>query len=322
MDYLGGIISEIKQSSGIYCFENKINGNMYIGQSKILKRRLRQHVQSSFNQDKKDYDYPLHRAIRKYGLENFNIFILEYCSEEELNQKEIYYMEQYSNKIKYNIVPGGGFCPGKDPEISKKIQEKRKITMIKRYGTDNPLQVPEIKEKWYNTMTERYWSKNPNFEPHKRKLTVQEKYGTEFATQSEQVKAKIRETNLRKYGVPVATQSPEIQEKIRKTILERYGVEHISQVEEVKEKKKQTSLKSGRFNCYRNIQTGFVFSAGEASDWLDRKDFAKHISRALQQQQKRFGIIPQDLRIDRKLWGKKAYWEKVSYEEYLARPNQ
>ena len=40
--------------------------------------------------------YPLNQAIRKYGLKNFILTILEECSEEQLNERELYFY----NKIK------------------------------------------------------------------------------------------------------------------------------------------------------------------------------------------------------------------------------
>jgi hypothetical protein len=52
----------------------------------------------------------LYRSIRKYGIENFIFEILEECNEEELNDKEIYWIKYYdaTNKEKgYNIKLGG-----------------------------------------------------------------------------------------------------------------------------------------------------------------------------------------------------------------------
>lgn len=46
----------------------------------------------------------------------------------------------------------------------------------------------------------------------------------------EDVKQKIKETNLKKYGVEYAAQSSEVKRKQRQTMLERHGVEHNSQM--------------------------------------------------------------------------------------------
>lgn len=53
----------------------------------------------------------------------------------------------------------------------------------------------------------------------------------------EEIKEKIRKTNLEKYGVEYIGQSKEAREKMKQTMMERYGVEHNSQ------------LKSHKHNC-------------------------------------------------------------------------
>lgn len=96
---------------GIYAIVNKVNGKMYIGQSVNITSRWKNHRKTSRNDNDKGYHYPLYRAIRKYGLENFDFIILEVCSEEELDNKEIYWIDFYDtvNKDKgYNLLGGGG----------------------------------------------------------------------------------------------------------------------------------------------------------------------------------------------------------------------
>lgn len=58
-------------NGNIYKFENKLNGKIYIGQSRCIKRRYESHVEC------KNPIYELDRAIKKYGIENFNYDILE-----------------------------------------------------------------------------------------------------------------------------------------------------------------------------------------------------------------------------------------------------
>ena len=61
----------------IYMYTNKINGKRYIGQTIDFNKRHKKHISSSYNEKKEyDYNYPFHRAIRKYGIENFKIKIL------------------------------------------------------------------------------------------------------------------------------------------------------------------------------------------------------------------------------------------------------
>lgn len=89
-------------SCGIYKIENLLNGKSYIGQSIEIEHRFAKHKCA------KD-DFYIHRAIRKYGVENFSFKILEECNLEELNEKEKYWIKYYNSLTPngYNMIPGG-----------------------------------------------------------------------------------------------------------------------------------------------------------------------------------------------------------------------
>ena len=93
---------------GIYKITKKENGKSYIGQSNDIERRIKE------NQYKTDLAIEL--AIRKYGVDAFNYEVLEQCSLEELDAKEIYWI-QYYNTFKgfgYNCNKGGGDSRGEN----------------------------------------------------------------------------------------------------------------------------------------------------------------------------------------------------------------
>ena len=94
---------------GIYKITNKINGKSYIGQSVNIQKRFNAHKSTAFNPNSKIYDSPLYKAIRKYGIENFEFKILEECDETELDDKEIFYISKYqtNSKMGYNQDSGG-----------------------------------------------------------------------------------------------------------------------------------------------------------------------------------------------------------------------
>ena len=64
---------------GIYKITNKINGKCYIGQSINIKQRWKGHRKDAFWLNGPDYQYPLYKAIRKYGIENFSFEVIEEC---------------------------------------------------------------------------------------------------------------------------------------------------------------------------------------------------------------------------------------------------
>ena len=124
-------------SMGIYKITNRINGKIYIGQSIHIEKRFRQHQTESYYQGK-HYNKILYQAIRKYGLENFTFEILEECSQDMLNEKEIYWIKYYdSYNNGYNATLGGenNFFSINIPseEIYKMWNEGKTVKEIKEF---------------------------------------------------------------------------------------------------------------------------------------------------------------------------------------------
>ena len=97
----------------IYCYINNINGKLYVGQTNNIDRRIREHKSNSFNQKSINYNNIIHKAIRKYGYENFTVVILEVLENktyEEVNEREKYWIKEKKSLISqngYNIIEGG-----------------------------------------------------------------------------------------------------------------------------------------------------------------------------------------------------------------------
>lgn len=98
---------------GIYKIENLVNHKFYIGKSNDIYKRFGDHKRKAFYTADPSYNYPLYKAIRKYGIDNFNFSILEECSEDELNKKEEYWIKFYNTYLGpgYNQTPGGEGSP-------------------------------------------------------------------------------------------------------------------------------------------------------------------------------------------------------------------
>ena len=99
----------------IYCYVNKINQHKYVGQTNNLNRRIREHKSCAFNPKSSSYNDLIHRKIREYGIENFDIEILEklyYDDVNKVNEREQYWIkekESYCGYGKgYNMDLGGG----------------------------------------------------------------------------------------------------------------------------------------------------------------------------------------------------------------------
>lgn len=93
----------------IYLIENKINHHKYVGKTnETVYKRFRRHVNSSININDKDANSPLHKAIRKYGEDNFIVSTIEECSSEQASEREIYWIKYYETYLYgYNATQGG-----------------------------------------------------------------------------------------------------------------------------------------------------------------------------------------------------------------------
>lgn len=96
----------------IYKVENKINGKIYIGKTiQSLDARRWSHIKDS----RRGCEFYFHRAIRKYGIENFEWMILsETDNESKLNAMEKFYIMIYRKiSLLYNQTDGGEGCSGR-----------------------------------------------------------------------------------------------------------------------------------------------------------------------------------------------------------------
>lgn len=138
----------------IYITTNLINGKQYIGK----------HI-GEINDDYLGSGIEIHRAINKYKKENFKKDILYIASsEEEMNEKEKYYISLY-NAVEdnnfYNIANGGqggyvtkGYSKEQRLEVNKKISESLTGENHPMYGKHH---TEEIKRKIKDSLAE-YWT--------------------------------------------------------------------------------------------------------------------------------------------------------------------
>ena len=92
-----------------------------------MEHRWKQHIYESNKKDSWEWNTPLGNAIKKYGKDSFQVFVLEECSSEtELKQKEIQLIKErksLASETGYNLTLGG------DGRLGYKLSEetKRKI---------------------------------------------------------------------------------------------------------------------------------------------------------------------------------------------------
>lgn len=92
----------------VYKITNNINQKCYIGSSIRVEKRWKDHINTSQNPNSPRYDYPLYKAFRKYGVDNFTFEIIkdDFNSVEEMTDYEyqmIQYYDSYNNGYNQTI---------------------------------------------------------------------------------------------------------------------------------------------------------------------------------------------------------------------------
>jgi hypothetical protein len=104
----------------IYIIKNLTNQKIYVGQavSHILNHkryrpygrngRFRTHISEAFSTKKHQCHY-LNNAIRKYGVESFEVELVENCLIENANERETFHIQRYNSVFPngYNLKIGG-----------------------------------------------------------------------------------------------------------------------------------------------------------------------------------------------------------------------
>jgi group I intron endonuclease len=106
---------------GIYKITNP-KGKVYVGQSIDINHRLGKYkrLNGNVSNQKKIYN-----SLIKYGIENHSFEIIEECSLEQLNEREIYYIEKYNSyKNGLNMQQGGKSFP-KSEEFKEKLRKPK-----------------------------------------------------------------------------------------------------------------------------------------------------------------------------------------------------
>ena len=143
-----------KGKSGIYVIRNLQNQKVYVGKSKNIYIRLKQHI-TQLNTKSKDENRYLINAWHKYGKNNFEYYVIEYLEfkEDLLKTRELFWMEtlkSLNRKTGYNLR--------KDTEtkceVSIETREKCRQSQIKRYEKSE-------ERKKSSDASKKFWKERP-----------------------------------------------------------------------------------------------------------------------------------------------------------------
>lgn len=94
----------------IYKITNLQNNKIYIGKTTTcIQERFSKHIYEANTPNTKGYMFILHKAFRKYGINNFNIEQIEEIDNSLLSDREIYWINFYNSMMPngYNMTFGG-----------------------------------------------------------------------------------------------------------------------------------------------------------------------------------------------------------------------
>lgn len=107
---------------GIYKWTNIVNNKVYIGKSSNIIRRKTEHLYTLRNN--KHRNHYLQNSFNKYGEDCFKFEIVELCDEDDLNEREEYYIKLYKTldkKYGYNLMENDGRNNRHSQETKKKM---------------------------------------------------------------------------------------------------------------------------------------------------------------------------------------------------------
>lgn len=124
----------------IYIIQNKINYKIYIGQAINFNARIKRHLR--LVRGNKDQRH-LYCAIRKYGWDNFESFVIENgIDASQVNEYEafwIQYFRSWDRALGYNLTLGGEGCIPTAETREKMRQAKLGKPNPKMQGANHPM---------------------------------------------------------------------------------------------------------------------------------------------------------------------------------------
>lgn len=183
--------------SGIYIIKNRVNQRCYVGSSCNIKKRCGVHL--NFLKQGKHPNGRLQNFVNKYGADAIYFEVLEYCSKDDLIEREQYHIDTTSPFFNISLSASAVMTGRKHSEETKlkmaKAKENRVITdewkaNLSKAQKNRPPASKEWREKVSQALKGRVFT-----EEWKRKMSEVRK----GKKHSEESKRKMSEQRKGKY---------------------------------------------------------------------------------------------------------------------------
>lgn len=182
---------------GIYKYENKENGKIYIGRSVNIMRRKWEHIKNP-----SPYSY-FDQTLKKLGEDSFYFDIIEECTIDNIKERERYWIEYYKSYAPenrdtgYNLTRGGEeYRSDENPWAKLNIKEVEEIIEKLANTSISIQQLSKDYRVHYNTISDinrcKTWNWLHNYKENIRKETQgsvnRGELGTNKITEKEAIK--------------------------------------------------------------------------------------------------------------------------------------
>lgn len=159
-------MEEINKICGIYKITSP-SGKIYIGQSKDIKTRWSRYRNSQYNRQPR-----ICNSLKKYGAENHQFDIIEYCSEDDLDCSERFWQDEFDVMGKNGLNCVLTQCGEKRQVMAREARDR---AANKRRGHKNsPETIMRMREAAKNRETKNRGKKVRNKKTHEIYETTKE----------------------------------------------------------------------------------------------------------------------------------------------------
>ena len=176
----------------IYILENKINKKCYVGQTiQDFKDRLLAHKSEARLNRRKNL---IGNAIRKYGIENFNITTMT-CKEEHLDWMEVEWIKELNSLAPngYNLDTGGNKNKHASDETREKISKSKLGNHVNKgipKSEEHKKKLSEVKKGKTSSFKGKHHTEEAN---EKNRVAHQGKPWTEARRKAQDNKLKVND---------------------------------------------------------------------------------------------------------------------------------
>lgn len=159
--------------SGVYVFYNKLNGKRYVGSSKNLDHRRKCHYSDLKCQ--RNLNHNLQDDYNMFGKDAFGFKIIELCPEENLIEREQFWMDKLQPEYNINKLAGKSVeeYARTDNALSKRVEswkrnhalgKHKKRNPVRLIGKDNPMYGKNLSNEQKKHLSEiNTGERNPNW---------------------------------------------------------------------------------------------------------------------------------------------------------------